>query len=372
MKQNPGNDTSPGKNRQKTAMVILGILAAVLLAVILIMVSCYYYFLNQIQRPEKPLMAAPETAATEAVTQTQQETLPPETTEPPLLQEDYIKNILLIGQAYRPGEDSKLADSIILATVNRNTRTLTLTSFLRDTYIQMPNFAGKFCGKNRINVVYNLGWRWAGEYGGMEMMDLCMEQNFGIHVDHNIEIGFETFSQLVDTLGGLDLEITEEEAAYLRKDPTGFHADVQAGMTHMDGYRALCYVRMRKIDSDRERSNRQRKVISEILGKVRQMRPRELGKLVSDVLPLVITDMSNGEITEMIRILVPMLKDLNIETAVCPAEGTYRWITIPLGGYQSDVLKIDLEANRDILRKLCEADVPLSAEETENTERTEE
>ena len=130
---------------------------------------------------------------------------------------------------------------------------MTLTSFLRDLYIQMPHYKGHMCGQNRINVVYNLGWHWGGLYGGMEMMDMCLQQNFGVQVDHNVEIGFDTFSALVDGVGGIDLEITEQEAAYLNlyyEQHEDLSRHYTAGETHLDGDAALCYARIRKIYSD--------------------------------------------------------------------------------------------------------------------------
>ena len=105
---------------------------------------------------------------------------------------------------------------MILCSINRETKTLTMVSFLRDLYIHLPAYAGHTAGRNRINVCYALGSTWKrSSEGGMEMLALCVEQNFGIHVDHTIEVGFEAFTNIIDILGGVEVNVTEAEAEYI-------------------------------------------------------------------------------------------------------------------------------------------------------------
>lgn len=268
---------------------------------------------------------------------------------------DYIKNILIVGQASRGGEEAKLADSIILVTLNPQNKTITLTSFLRDSFVTIPSYAGRLCGgQHRINIIYHLGCRWNGAYGGMEMMDKCLEENFSVHVDHNIEIDFRSFRHIIDAIGGIDLIISEQERDYLLEDKTGQNSYVIAGKNHLNGYTALCYARMRKPDSDVQRTQRQRKVISAILHQIRKLKIHDLARLAGTVSQMVMTDMSPGEMTELIAMGIPMLKELDIRTAQCPAPDTYWWSTIPLDGYMSDVVKFDQKKNQEILEKRCE------------------
>ena len=103
-------------------------------------------------------------------------------------------------QAAREGETAHYADTMILVTVNRNTSTIHLHSFLRDTYVDMPDYKGNRCGWNRINMVYHLGWEWGGTGGAMENMNTCLKNSFGIEVDHNVEVDFEAFSKIIDLL----------------------------------------------------------------------------------------------------------------------------------------------------------------------------
>lgn len=375
----PGNDGSlvpahSGKRTKKIVFISLVAVAAVLAAAVIGVVVYYNSMLNRINRPaftENELSQAeidywatynpdaegqPVTPNAEG-RPVMESTAPAATEEAaPNLKGDYITNILLIGQDFRIGEDTKLADSMILCSINRKTNTMTMTSFLRDSYIQMPDFKGHQCGMNRINVVYNLGWKWAGELGGMEMMDLCLKNNFGIEVDHNIEVNFDAFHKIIDLLGGIDVELSQSEVDYLKKDKTGFNDYVKEGMNHLDGYTALCYARARKLDGDVQRTARQRKVVTSVINRVQEMNIREINALAKEILPMITTDMSNSEITSLLAEFLPMLPNLKLESGTCPAEGTYWGEMIAIAGYPSSVLKLDVGANRQRLMAICEVD----------------
>lgn len=371
----PGDDGSTDGLRTrnpKKRMVFISLLvvAAVLAAAVIGVVVYYNSMLNRINRPqftENELSQAeidywatynPDAEERPAIDHSEIESKVPAAAEeaPPKLKGDYITNILLIGQDFRIGEDTKLADSMILCSVNRKTDTMTMTSFLRDSYIQMPDFKGRQCGKNRINVVYNLGWKWAGELGGMEMMDLCLKNNFGIEVDHNIEVNFDAFHKIIDLLGGIDVELSQAEVDYLKKDKTGFNDYVQVGANHLDGYTSLCYARARKLDGDVQRTARQRKVVTSVINRVKEMNIREINALAKEILPMITTDMSNSEITSLLAELLPMLPNLKLESGTCPAEGTYWGELIDIAGYPSSVLKMDVGANRQRLMAICEVE----------------
>ena len=162
---------------------------------------------------EEEMALLGETEVTEPV-----ETTVPEETEPPL-PEKYITNIMLVGQNWREDEQNKLSDTMILCSINQKTKTMTMVSFLRDLYVPLPAYAGHGPGRNRINVCYALGSSWQrNSLGGMEMLALCIEQNFGIHVDHTIEVSFESFPRIIDGFGGVEVDVTEEEAYYMTKE----------------------------------------------------------------------------------------------------------------------------------------------------------
>lgn len=296
------------------------------------------------------------------------ETLPPETETVPVTEApteaveiietepgDYITNIMLVGQNWREDEQNKLSDTMILCSINKKTKTMTMVSFLRDLYVPLPAYAGHGPGRNRINVCYALGSSWKGNsQGGMEMLALCIEQNFGIHVDHTIEIGFDSFPRIIDGFGGVEVELTEEEAQYMTKE-IGYIGDMEPGLQTLDGMEALAYARIRKIDGDRQRASRQRTVISALINKCRDMTLSDMHHAAEYVLPSIITDMSNEEITRYIVEFLPLLKDLELRSLTCPVENDLlpnsMWgMTLDLYGYESYVVECNTALNGRFLK----------------------
>ena len=283
-------------------------------------------------------------------------------TEPDYGEIGKLINIMLVGQAYREGEDSKLSDTMILCTINRETKTLTMTSFQRDLYIQLPNYKGKICGQNRINVCYNLGYKWAGDLGGMEMLDLLILNNFGVEVDYNIEIDFTALMALVDKLGGVKIELNADEAKYLTED-THCEGSFVEGENLLKGDAALAYARMRKAtpsDSDINRTARQRNMITQIIKQCTSMSISELNDILKYILPMILTDMTEEEIMDMAMIGIGMLKDLKIESNMCPAPGTYWGEIVNIGGYDSGVLKCNVYANKVRLMAIAEEGISVA------------
>lgn len=344
-----------GKILKRVLIVLVILVAAALLAVTLY----WNHMLNLLGDAdqtvptlsyEEEMALLGETEATEEVPET---TVPVET-EPPL-PEKYITNIMLVGQNWREDEQNKLSDTMILCSINRKTKTMTMVSFLRDLYVPLPAYAGHGPGRNRINVCYALGSSWKrSSEGGMEMLALCIEQNFGIHVDHTIEVGFESFARIVDGFGGIEVELTEEEANYMTQE-IGYVGDMEPGLQTLDGQEALAYARIRKIDGDRQRAARQRTVITALIDKCRDMDLAAAHHAVEYVLPSIITDMTNAEITQYVLELLPLLKDLKLHSLTCPVDNetlpNSMWgKTLDLYGYPSSVIECNTALNGRFLR----------------------
>lgn len=274
---------------------------------------------------------------------------------------DYI-NFLLVGQASREGEEARFADTMILCTVNKYEKTVTLTSLLRDSLIQMPDYKGHTGGKIKLTTIYHLGSLYGnGIAGSMEMMNLTLYNNFGIEVDHNFEIDFDAFINIIDILGGIDIEITEAEANYLNKEDGWVQTDVTPGLAHFDGMTALCYARMRKAsgdgDSDITRTKRQRMLISALLEKLQCLTIVELQSLVEEVLPLVATSMNNAEITDIILTLLPLLPDLTIKASgTCPASYYGDMVEIYSDGVYHSVLRFNEQETKATMRTLTKGE----------------
>lgn len=227
--------------------------------------------------------------------------------------EDHITNILLIGQDRRPGEGRSRSDTMILVSFNQKTDNITMISFLRDNYVQMP---GDYYD-NRLNVAYALG--------GMEMLDETLELNFGVQIDANVEVDFEGFEEVIDILGGVDVNLTSDETWYLY-NRCGW--DLPTGPNHLDGEQALEYARIRKVDSDFGRTSRQRTILTTLLDSVRDISLAQALTLADKIIPYITTDMSNAEIISYVTQLLPMLSDAQVKTMTVPEEGEYEGVSI--------------------------------------------
>ena len=274
--------------------------------------------------------------------------------------EDII-NILVVGQAYRAGEESRMADTTVLVTVNTYDGTVTLSSVLRDAYVSLPAYKSHTEGRNKFNVCYNLGYSWEGIEGAMAYTNLTMLRNFGVEIDHNIEISFEGFIKLIDYMGGVEIELTEAEADYLNGDNLYVLYDMKPGMQHLDGMAALSYARMRKADgdgdSDIKRTERQRKLMGALAMKIRGLSLKELQGVADELLPLITTTMTPADIADVLLRMLPHIRDLKIEGGTLPVETTY-WgdmVDIYGDGFQHSVLRFDIEQNKRLVRAFTEA-----------------
>lgn len=194
----------------------------------------------------------------------------------------FVSNILLMG-VDGSADSASRSDSMILVSVDYKHGKIKLTSFLRDSWVEIPS-KGK---KAKLNS--------ACTYGGPQLVIDTIEYNFGVDIDHYVMVDFEMFTNIIDSLGGIDVEVTEKEAKFINR--TTRHTVDYGESVHLDGAEALVYCRIRKLDSDYMRTYRQRKVISALIG---QAKSAGIGKLIStmrDVFPMIQTDMSAAEIT---------------------------------------------------------------------------
>ena len=315
--------------------------------------NLYATYSEETTLPEETLTAATTMETTAVPTET---TLPTETTVPTLKAEDIV-NILVVGQAGREGEESHIADSTILVTVNTFDGTVRLSSVLRDTLVSLPRYKNHEPGKNKFNMAYHLGNTWEGIEGAMAYTNLTMYHNFGVEVDYNVEISFESFTRLIDYMGGIEIELTEAEANYLNKDDLYVKYDVQPGLQYLDGMAALSYARMRKADgdgdSDIKRTDRQQKVIETLFNKVRNLSLKELQGVADTLLPLITTTMTPKDVADLIVKMLPHLRDLKFEKGSIPIKTTY-WGVLqePYGS----VLLFYPDQNKRLIREFTEGE----------------
>jgi len=176
-------------------------------------------------------------------------------------------NILILGSDARPDtneEQIARTDSIMVLSVNGEGQVVSLFSLPRDVFIESPTF-----GTLRANtIVRNAELNIPGS--GIDEMIASMERTFGFQIDHYIRVSFESFVDVVDAVGGVDIDVPKNivDNEYPTSDYGIIRIEFQEGRQHMDGETALIYARTRHADSDYERAERQQQVISAVIDKL--------------------------------------------------------------------------------------------------------
>ncbi len=185
---------------------------------------------------------------------------------------DKRMNILIMGLDRRPQEGDILtrADTMIVATINPQTKTAGILGIPRDTYVNIP------CGsEDRINTALEYGETNGYSGGGPQCAEDTIEENFGIRIDHYIIIDFTAFKDVIDSLGGIDVDVPDylDDPYYSDTELPGdyFPLHFVPGITHMDGRTALGYARSRNTSSDFDRIQRQQRVIFAVMDKALSM-----------------------------------------------------------------------------------------------------
>lgn len=282
------------------------VLAVILLLLLLSVVGCANYFLGKINRETDENVIQEEFFETDVYNENL-DVVNPEDVEwnnSSLYDDNKLINILVVGQDGRDAEGRTRTDTMILLSFNPETNEASMISFLRDLYVQIPGRSD-----NRLNSAY--------VFGGFSLLKNTFKANFDINVDGCVKIDFEGFEDVIDILGGVDIELTAAEAKIIGD---GAHE----GVSHLDGPHALMYARIRKLDSDFGRTQRQRNIVTAVFNKVKKSSVSDLLKLVDTVLPYISTDMSNAQIAKIAVKYAPALASLKISTYSVPADGTYK------------------------------------------------
>ena len=201
-----------------------------------------------------------------------------------VLEGDVI-NIMLIGQDRRPGEERSRSDSMILVTLNREKGTIQLTSFMRDLYVQIPGYMD-----TRLNAAYR--------YGGTKLMNETFKVNFGLEIDGNVMVDFDEFTEIIEILGGVTLEISDAEAKYMNSRSESGRS-FQAGENYFNADDALIFTRMRyAAGGDYGRTDRQRRVLIAIADSFRDADLITIFNVIDQILPHIVTNLSDAQIIE--------------------------------------------------------------------------
>ena len=315
------------KNAQsgkKKLWIVLSCVAAVLLAAVVAVTILVDSFLNDIGRfdgdeptyPPEQMESILATIGDETVDATF-----PQIPADVIIPDEDVVNILLVGQDRREGQPRSHSDATIMCTINKKTKTLTMTSFMRDMWVEIPGYYPQ-----RINTTYMID--------GFDLLNDTLEHNFGIRSDHNIEVDFSGFMNAIDLVGGIDIELTAKEAKYLNRrgnwdiEDNANTWDLKEGVNHLNGSQACAYSRIRDIGDDFERTSRQRTVLMEMVEQAKELNVFQLYELVKEIAPLLTTDMTNSEILGYAVAFAPILSELKIVSQRIPMDGQYSFAKI--------------------------------------------
>lgn len=269
----------------------------------------------------------------------------------PISYDKDVFHVLLIGSDTRKTGEAGRSDAMIIVSINKKNRTITATSILRDIYLQIGKNS-----YNRINAAY--------AYGGAEHLLETIKYNFKIEIDRYITVDFFTFVEVIDALGGLELEVTGEEVPFinryvkninrLMKQPEEDNVISKAGTYLLNGKQVLSFARIRYIgNGDFDRTARQRRVLEQVFIKLKDMGVLEINELFDIILPQVTTNLTEGEIFSLILTL-PTIRNYSIQQWSIPVEGTYSFKKIR----GMDVIYIDMEENIKELQTRIFGDTP--------------
>lgn len=216
-------------------------------------------------------------------------------------------NLLLIGVDRRDTSWSGNSDVMMLITVNHDRKTVYMTSFLRDLYADIPGV-----GVRKLNA--------SCAYGGAELCVETIRSNYGVEIDNYAMVDFNAMIAIVDALGGVELELTDDEVSVANNiilnmceangEPYEEHQILSSGVNHLDGYQAVGYARNRYSGNtyDFGRTERQRKVLVAIFEKAKAGGLGSFNKLAEEVLPYVTHDISEGTIFKLLTQISGWLK----------------------------------------------------------------
>ena len=213
--------------------------------------------------------------------------------------------------------DDARADSMILVSMDIKDHVIRLVSIERGTGV--PILLDGY--KDQYDWITH-----TFRYGGPKLTMKTVEECYNIEVDHFVRVNFNSFVQIVNAVGGVDIDITEMEAKALNWEvPSNSMLivnHVDPGLNHFDGYTALQYARLRKIDNDWKRVERQRTVIEAVLDQVKNASVMELDNLLNTVLPLIQTNFTKTEIAALL-VQLPGFLGCDVQQMSLPLQGTY-------------------------------------------------
>ncbi|MCC8067520.1 MAG: LCP family protein [Clostridiales bacterium] len=261
-----------------------------------------------------------------------------------VVSDEDIYNVLLIGVDRQERTWNGNSDCVILVSINKADNRVTMVSLMRDTYVNIPDV-----GYKKLNAAY--------AYGAGPLLCETVTENYKIEVDRYVAVDFWDLVDIIDIIGGVDLEVSAEEVevanGYIMDmcerlmdiDPSEHYFPSEGGLIHADGVQAVAYARNRYVgNSDFDRTERQRYVLTQLMAEVQQMSLAQMTEKMQSILEYITTNISETEIWSMVTELPEMLQ-YDFETSRVPYDNMYS--TIYVNG--QDMLVPDWEETLELL-----------------------
>jgi len=245
-----------------------------------------------------------------------------------------------VGRDERAGGSSR-SDTMLLFTADSQNKKLTVTSFMRDCYVELPN--GEW---GRLNSAYAIG--------GAEYLAEALKINFGVEASACFEIDFESFKAAVDALNGIDITVNEDNYNYFSgwkniKQLSKSEACDGTHTVHINGCEALEYVRNRDYSNgDFTRTLHQRDFMFQLMGNLKNASLGDYMSVVNSVAPYVTSTLGAKELYDILLNIFDW-KEYTVNGACVPCDGGYNYKRLETG---AEVLELDFEKNREYLQGL--------------------
>ena len=230
-----------------------------------------------------------------------------------------VRNIALLGIDSREDNNSGRSDAIVILTIDKKHKKLKLTSIARDTYVSIDGHS-----KDKLTHAY--------AYGKSQLAVKTLNQNFDLEIKDYVTMNFFGLARVVDYLGGITVEVDEKEMNELNKnifpEMRSLGVDcpdlTSAGAQLLNGGQAVCYARIRHTDSDIQRGNRQKEVLTAIFAAVKKMNPLKLPKVAQMIISECQTSLTQNDIMSLglwAVLFSPEFEELSVPNENIPSSG---------------------------------------------------
>ncbi|MGN0536400.1 MAG: LCP family protein [Acutalibacteraceae bacterium] len=305
-------------NKKRIVLNIVGIFLSVVFILCGSGVLYVHGFLARINYKELNITSKPESSAeTSKNNETSETSVPqPQLHVGDLLNDPMVLNIMLFGADRRSQDEYGRTDTMMLLSIDTRHEKLKMLSFQRDTYVAVPEYEN-----NKLAHAY--------AFGGAELAVQTIQNNYGIKIDRYAIVDFNSFTAIIDTLGGIDIELTDEEIDYInwqcwknKQVETRHELTNTAGVVHLNGRQALWHARNRGEDGicsgdDFTRTQRQRAVMDILFEKMRNSGLTTILNILYQIGPMITTNLKTSEITSLAVDVMTYL-NYDVESASFP------------------------------------------------------